>query len=884
MLILLQQKKWYEQPERLAQGYTPDLALDFLNQRYAVAQSARAFTPLHTVTRTGNTATTIDQAGNVVDVAADTARFNHVLSTGAKRGLHVEAISATNQIPNNTMQGIVAGDIGSGGALPTEWESFIGAGLTLNVVGSGTEKGMEYAEFRLYGTPSGASGTSIRFSGNTTIAAVQNDVVTLSSHIKIVAGDTSNIDSARLHMYERDGSGGALVTRNGSDIASALSASIENFSETWTVSNASTAYVKPGFELTYTSGAIDITFRIYLPQLESGSLVTSLVRTSGTAVTRNGDNISVTAVQDWLYHQIKVKMPDYVMRVMGWDRVSYPITFTYANNVWTSDFDRNNYLADADVTTTYYVDIATGSDSDDGLSFANAKKSIHAAITAGNATGSPYMILVEAGEYPRHNSFTGAGGSVYPTQNCIIKAQNGRVSSGTWENLSWGDTAVDPSYPNCYRDNRTNITQIYDLTRTDANGDYIPLTRVSTAQECNDTPNTWYQGSGGSGTLYIRRNDDAAPSNANTRCELRISNFPVTGTINVYVEGVDFTGGQYGATNINSGAGVAMFKDCTFRYAGEAGTPYDGARMNLWEGLCVFEDCRATYNAKDGFNSHTYGTPAGGDTNYVLTINCASNNNGTDPASQSNNGITGHERCRWIDLNGVHNYARGRNVAFIGESRLLCLGTEARFDYGDGANSEASFRVYDTAKMWLIDCVGEAIDPATEYSILVSGSAEGYVYNFQNDGGLVSGSQDLYAQHLDFAIVVEFEPQENGGKNIFSLFLDSQNFITLRMSSSGHPQCQVTKDGVAQGEPFIATSVTKDAVNRVAIRITEDDMGISLNGSAVATDTSAEVPLELSELRFGKNQVGGESALNHYRSLYFYPVAVSDATLQALST
>ena len=51
-----------------------------------------------------------------------------------------------------------------------------------------------------------------------------------------------------------------------------------------------------------------------------------------------------------------------------------------------------------------HVDGAAGDDGNSGLGaedgdFANGKRTIHAALVAGNATGAPYRVLVKAGDY-----------------------------------------------------------------------------------------------------------------------------------------------------------------------------------------------------------------------------------------------------------------------------------------------------------------------------------------------------------------------------------------------------------------------------------------------------------------------------------------------------
>ena len=65
------------------------------------------------------------------------------------KGLLIEETS-TNEIRNPRCEGAVAG---TPGTLPTNWLVVAGGGVTTEVVGSGTEDGWPYLEFRISGTP-----------------------------------------------------------------------------------------------------------------------------------------------------------------------------------------------------------------------------------------------------------------------------------------------------------------------------------------------------------------------------------------------------------------------------------------------------------------------------------------------------------------------------------------------------------------------------------------------------------------------------------------------------------------------------------------------------------------------------------------------------------
>lgn len=124
------------------------------------------------------------------------------------------------------------------------------------------------------------------------------------------------------------------------------------------------------------------------------------------------------------------------INVIGWDASSYPLTFNKVGSVWQSDFDRSDYLPDSEITTNYWVS-TSGVNTNNGLSVGLPKRSIHAAITAGNATGAPFRVTVAAGTYYREDGVTGSSGTLAPTQDMILVASGGRVICPQGSSLPW---------------------------------------------------------------------------------------------------------------------------------------------------------------------------------------------------------------------------------------------------------------------------------------------------------------------------------------------------------------------------------------------------------------------------------------------------------------
>jgi hypothetical protein len=253
-----------------------------------------AFPGTVTFTR-ASTATFFDSAGVLQSAANDVPRLDYNPATLAARGLLIEE-SRTNSIRNNTMQGAVAG---TPGTLPTNWTYGQLSTLTTEIVGTGTETGINYVDIRISGTAT--TTPLIYFEANSTVAATNNQTWATSVFVKIVGGGTTNISVPTTTLRMSDSGGANLGFVAGSMYTlptSATSLSACRFSSSHTTNNASTAFVMPAFAFN-AAGAIDITLRIGLPQLELGAFATSVIPTTTTSLTRSADVASVTTLSPW---------------------------------------------------------------------------------------------------------------------------------------------------------------------------------------------------------------------------------------------------------------------------------------------------------------------------------------------------------------------------------------------------------------------------------------------------------------------------------------------------------------------------------------------------------------------------------------------------------
>ena len=200
-------------------------------------------------------------------------------------GLLVEE-GRTNSLRNNSMQGAVAG---TPGTVPTNWVIAASSGLSTQVVGTGTENGIDYIDWRIFGTSVGGS-NNIYCESHIQVAAVNGQTWTSSAFFKRVAGSMANVTQCNNFIVLHSGAGaqiGAVAN------AFTLTDVLTRAAFTTTLANASVAFIRPAFLFTSVAGAVDLTIRIGWPQLEQGGFVTSPIRTTTAAKARLADQISM---------------------------------------------------------------------------------------------------------------------------------------------------------------------------------------------------------------------------------------------------------------------------------------------------------------------------------------------------------------------------------------------------------------------------------------------------------------------------------------------------------------------------------------------------------------------------------------------------------------
>ena len=83
---------------------------------------------------------------------------------------------------------------------------------------------------------------------------------------------------------------------------------------------------------------------------------------------------------------------------------------------------------------------------------------------------------------------------------------------------------------------------------------------------------------------------------------------------------------------------------------------------------------------------------------------------------------------------------------------------------------------------------------------------------------------------------------------------------------------------------FISVAGAPTAPFEVALGIETDNMGLTVGGSSVSTDTSQNMPVSITNLNIGSGAIGGSLGQAHIKSIQYYPRRLTDAQLQELTT
>lgn len=209
-----------------------------------------------------------DATGTLVQVAADTPRFDHDPATLACRGLLLEE-ARTNSVRNPRAEGATPGTIGSGGSPPTFWDVSVPTGFTAQIVGSGTETGIPYCDIRLSGTGAGLADVSCEPWGT---APVAGESWTYTVFVRLAGGSLAGVAAITTRVYYNGGTGNTLGTVN----PTSAPLREQRWTTVPTIAGAGVNNVKGSLRIDL-NGTVDVTLRVGAAQLEKGGGASSVI-------------------------------------------------------------------------------------------------------------------------------------------------------------------------------------------------------------------------------------------------------------------------------------------------------------------------------------------------------------------------------------------------------------------------------------------------------------------------------------------------------------------------------------------------------------------------------------------------------------------------------
>lgn len=249
-----------------------------------------------------------DRTGTLVEVPANVPAVTYDPADLSKAPYVLIEPEAANHIRNNTMQGVA---VGTPGTLPANWGLSGNGGLSREIVGKGTEDGIDYVDVRVYGTAANVSAPEVYFTfeTSTSISAVSGQNWFSSFFVRIVAGSMDGVAGFEHFLIGYTSAGSLSQATSAPITVDSEPLRLRRKSYSRELIAATTASIQNRFDVNLTPGAaVDITLRIGLPQLERDR-VTSPIKTTNAAVTRAADAVGNNA--GLLYSNVPIQEPAY---------------------------------------------------------------------------------------------------------------------------------------------------------------------------------------------------------------------------------------------------------------------------------------------------------------------------------------------------------------------------------------------------------------------------------------------------------------------------------------------------------------------------------------------------------------------------------------------
>lgn len=425
----------------------------------------------------------------------------------------------------------------------------------------------------------------------------------------------------------------------------------------------------------------------------------------------------------------------------GFPSVPFGATFTKNGSVFSTNFSASTSLVEGGPgVTTYYVDKATGLDTNPGTS-ALPYKTIYKALLNNRGVAPKMLLKVNGGTYYLTENFHNSNPEAVEFA-CVSWDGNPVICSDEIPGLTWTLDASNTYYASVAGYGYANYaSSVWDGSIPDAWGDHVALIPSASIAACKAVAGTYYTDTASS-RVYVHTSDGRAPD-ANIHVfeawggpgqYIDFPGAPANGIC--YFENIHFRGGagtfivkQTSATYTT----IAQFKNCTFKYA--TGTQSVNCLGNV---DIAFENCTASANHGDNFS---YGDYGGGPAPRALEIGCESRMCGAIMTGTANQGSTVHNGTTIVRLNGNYHHNENDQIADVNASNswlIACTSANGRkanysgFRAGNGVGATT---------MWLDSCVstGNTYGAASDSGCAV------YKRDYSGDAGTTgSGSFSAY--------------------------------------------------------------------------------------------------------------------------------------------
>lgn len=393
---------------------------------------------------------------------------------------------------------------------------------------------------------------------------------------------------------------------------------------------------------------------------------------------RRLDSIRVPSVDDVGRHSTGIKQP--ISTPSGFSWTTHPLVdkmFVDQYGMVSTTLDPSTRKAPAGVT--YWVDLATGSDTNSGLTqalplqrlyTALAKSDVGTVMLKGNGFGLPYYRArgMNATAITKSINIIGYGGECYVT---------------THDLTGWALTAGTTK---TYETARSTVGEVVDMFNGGAG---VKLVNVATQALVETTPGSWFT----DGTKVFVRPSTARAADTYIWPLLSTVNFRNTGDFTTYIEGVKFFGGTECVRVAGGSAtgGVVTLNNVEGHLAANG---YNNISVNGCDGVLAY--CDSTNSGSDGYGYHILN----GKAPRIVEMHCRSTNCGHSSDDQCS---TMHDGGKIIRVGGTYRSSTGANVADVNEGteswNVGCVAEDSGGGYNWKCGNDGG-----APKMWLHGC------------------------------------------------------------------------------------------------------------------------------------------------------------------------------------